>query len=311
MAKGFYPDWIAMLKAAHAKRFEFTSLMGPGAFGVGFQARPRQISKVYSQAGNWEVTQNVMSKKQLKNIARCRRNLDADFKGLQFEFIDVDDHVLDWVMVHKREQYQRTGRHDITLCGWTMDAIKALKRKSADDYGLRMGVLRDNDTILAAEICLIDRQTLHFWFPAYDPAFFRYSPGLVLTYEIIAHLSGQGFEVFDFGSGGEDYKTSVTIPDVVCFEGHIVRPSRLSDVLAPLESLWRSFNRRMSVIRACEITREGQAQALVSVAARARSQIMAHAKPVLASAKARFARLGSAANPPAPLQAASSADDNN
>ncbi|MEN9856817.1 MAG: hypothetical protein RLZZ157_1943, partial [Pseudomonadota bacterium] len=272
-----------------AKRFEFFGLMGPGAAGCGFEAHTRKISKVLHGFDAWEAEQKNVSKKYFRNIGRCKRNLEADFNGLKYEFKEVDDRTLDWVMNQKNIQYARTGCHDVFHCGWTRQMVSALRQETRPDYGLRVGLLRHQDTILAAELCLIDKHSLHFWFPAYDPQFARYSPGAVLTYEIIRNESAAGFQMFDFGSGDEAYKSDMTTADSVCFDGHINRPLEVPQPLRPAFALLRSFMRRLRVIRACEVTREGQFQAALSLGKRAYDRLRASTHDVMARIKAKRA----------------------
>ena len=110
----------------------------------------------------------------------------------------------------------------------------------------------------AAEICLIDGEDLHFWFPAYNPAYSRYSPGLLLTFDIIRHASDLGFKVFDFGSGGEAYKSPMTIDGPLCYEGQVGQALVLPVKSDRLQRAWLSLWRRAHIVRACEVSIKGQ-----------------------------------------------------
>ena len=50
---------------------------------------------------------------------------------------------------------------------------------------------------------------LHVWFPTYDPALAKYSPGLVLWLELARAAADLGLWQFDLGKGQERYKTSL------------------------------------------------------------------------------------------------------
>ncbi|MBW8733229.1 MAG: GNAT family N-acetyltransferase, partial [Asticcacaulis sp.] len=218
--------------------------------------------------------------KFFKNIGRCQRNVEKDFGGFAFTWDRVTPDVMDWVLSRKREQYHESGMHDVFGCGWTRRMLDALAIDDAEGYGLRAGVFRHDGRIVAAEIGLVGGGEVHLWFPSYDPAFYRYSVGILLAVAIIEAAAKQGLHRVDFGTGGEDYKAPLTVDQGECreatFEPHAPLIRRAADIAIDSLPLTRcriaalrlSLHRRVSLIRATETNAIGWGRALVSMGQR-------------------------------------------
>ena len=71
-------------------------------------------------------------------------------------------------------------------------------------------VLRAGDRLVAAHFGLLGPDRLSWWFPAYDPEFGRYSPGLILLLSLISEAAERAVPVIDLGRGEHGYKLRVT-----------------------------------------------------------------------------------------------------
>ncbi|GBF57621.1 hypothetical protein PbB2_01289 [Candidatus Phycosocius bacilliformis] len=265
MQAGYQPDWDMVLKASGARRLEFNGMIGDHGLRADTIVKHRQIAAVWDGFDSWFAQQKARSPKFFKNLGRCTRNIAKDLPDMAFVWRDVTEDLLDWVLDLKVAQYKRTGMHDVFDCGWTRDLLLELARKASPDFGLKAGVFHCQGDIIAAEICLIEGKELHFWFPAYSPDYARYSPGVVLTFEIIRHLSAQGVEVFDFGSGGEAYKSPMTTDGPLCYEGQIGQALHLPVKSQRLNRMWLSVWRRAQIVRACETSLSGKIKAFASL----------------------------------------------
>jgi CelD/BcsL family acetyltransferase involved in cellulose biosynthesis len=165
--------------------------------------------------------------------------------------------------------------HDVFSCGWTRDLLLALAAQKTGSASLRAGVYRRGDELVAAEICLMEGEDLHFWFPAYNPAYSRYSPGLLLTFDIIRHAAGLGIKLFDFGSGGEAYKSRMTTDGPLCYEGQVGQALALPVKNDQLQRAWLSMWRRAHIVRACEVSLKGQVFAFLRLIERAQIRFQA------------------------------------
>ncbi|TWU01907.1 GNAT family N-acetyltransferase [Neorhodopirellula pilleata] len=152
------------------------------------------------------------------------RKLEREFGPLRLEIDCRCPDVLEQAITWKRAQYQRTHILDLFLPDWTRRLIQVLHEpgmlagtQSCDsmsfaDESLRglLSVLRAGDHVVAAHIGMIERGQLHYWFPTYDPAFSRCSPGTALFTEIVRAATLHGIDGIDMGYGEQPYKQKQT-----------------------------------------------------------------------------------------------------
>jgi CelD/BcsL family acetyltransferase involved in cellulose biosynthesis len=274
-------DFDELLKATGAKRLEFQGWVGPQSPRANGVPLKRRIADTSVGFDAWWQVQNAVHHKFFKNIGRCRRNVEKDFGGFAFTWERVTPQLADWVLNIKRQQYRKCGMHDIFNCGWTRTLLDHLAVNAEEGYGLYAGVFRHEGRVVAAEICLAGKDEVHLWFPAYDPAFYRYSIGILLAVAIIEHGANAGIKRFDFGTGGEDYKAPLTVEGGTCHDGDLdlkvpratVALDRLSQALPAAKSRIAaarlSLKRRIKLIRATETSRKGWRQAVLAMARRA------------------------------------------
>ena len=66
------------------------------------------------------------------------------------------------------------------------------------------------DTLVAAHFGVANRGILHYWFPVYDPAFHRYSPGTQLLLDVCRGAAERGIHTIDLGYGQHAFKHKFT-----------------------------------------------------------------------------------------------------
>ncbi len=272
---GFEPDFNGLLRATGARRLEYQGWLGGLCTRAASTALRRRIADTADGFDAWYGRQEAEHHKFFKNIRRCERNVEKDFGGFAFTWERVTPEVLDWVLEIKRSQYRHCGLHDIFNCGWTLNLLRDLAAYEDEAYGLRAGVFRHEGRVVAAEIGLLGADEVHLWFPAYDPAYYRYSIGILLVVQMIRHLAPAGIKRFDFGTGGEEYKDPLTVHAESVCEGTLTyRPQLVTRLLnlvpdARLEAARLSLRRRLGVINATETTMAGWAQAAWALGQRA------------------------------------------
>ena len=87
-----------------------------------------------------------------------------------------------------------------------------------------LSVLYADGKPVAAHFGLRSEHVLACWFPAYDPAYARYSPGLVLHLRMARAAAGDGMAYLDLGRGAKEYKESLKTRDLSVSEGWVTRP---------------------------------------------------------------------------------------
>jgi CelD/BcsL family acetyltransferase involved in cellulose biosynthesis len=123
---------------------------------------------------------------------------------LRLELRDDSTAALRSLVAWKSAQYRRTGAFDAMTRPWV---VEVLERLHASSIGMLSCVYAD-DVLIAAHLGLRSGPVLHWWFPAYDVAFARDSPGLVQLRMLLDAAPADGIGVLDFGKGDEDYKAA-------------------------------------------------------------------------------------------------------
>ncbi len=264
---GEAPPLAQMAELLGAPRLSVSAWVGPSGAGslreTLMTLLPEHGTNSY---GAWYADQRQSWSKYFKDKERARRSLSAEQGEVRVERGLTDPALLDHLIALKRDQYARTGRHDIFACGWTRDLLHALMASGQDDFGASLAALWAGGKLTAIEYSLHAGDRYHFWFPAYEPALARCSPGILLTLDTMRLGAEAGFRVFDFGFGGESYKKYFCNATQSVREAVVLKPgvgSMLSDAAVGLldtasggrgERLRTSVRRRWAAIEGCETT---------------------------------------------------------
>ena len=266
------PDMAPALEevagALRSSRLNLTAWVGPTALGE--DRRTVQVDLDDEGYDGWYAGRRSAHGKFFKDKERARRSMEAEFGTVRVERGLRDPALLDWLIDLKRDQYRRTGRHDIFACGWTADLLHALLKvegeSAADGFGASMAALWAGDRLAAVEYSLHAEDQYHFWFPGYEPGLSRCSPGILLTLETMRLEAEHGYRTFDFGFEGEHYKKYFCNGLRVVREAVVLKPG-LGAVMSGAavgalnlaggargDRLRTSVRRRWAAIEACEVT---------------------------------------------------------
>lgn len=152
---------------------------------------------------------------------RKERKFARDAGPLRFLFHQQDLGTLETLIRWKREQYRRTGTVDVFEFPWTGELLRRLLTDPSADLQAVLSALYAGENLAAVHFGLRSHGVLHSWFPAYDVALGRYSPGAVLTLKILERCVEHGVERYDFGKGPEAYKRSFTPLAAPLVEGRV------------------------------------------------------------------------------------------
>ncbi|WML84200.1 GNAT family N-acetyltransferase [Streptomyces sp. VNUA74] len=160
----------------------------------------------------------------LKQTLAKERRLARQAGEVRFVYDEPDPGALRTLMRWKSAQYRRTGRRDRFAQEWIVRLVGLLAR--GEDPGCRgvLSVLYAGGRPVAAHFGLRSPTVLSWWFPAYDPAYGRYSPGLLLLLRMLEAAAAEGIELVDLGSGPARYKESFKTRDLRVYEGAVVVP---------------------------------------------------------------------------------------
>ncbi|MFE0674829.1 GNAT family N-acetyltransferase [Streptomyces sp. NPDC058867] len=134
-----------------------------------------------------------------------------------------DPAMLRTLMEWKSAQYRRTGRSDRFAHPWIRELTEQLFHTRTDSFAGLLSVLYAGDRPVAAHFGVRSEHILACWFPAYDPAFAKYSPGVVQHLRMARGAAEDGLSHLDLGRGQRDHKDVLKTGDVQVSEGWTTR----------------------------------------------------------------------------------------
>ena len=284
-----FPEAVPSLDQAAgalgARRLNLTAWVGPTALGE--DRRTVQVELDEAGYDGWYAERRATHGKFFKDKERARRSMEAELGPVRVERGLRDPVLLDWLIDLKRDQYRRTGRHDIFACGWTTDLLHALLEEEGDGFGASMAALWAGDRLTSVEYSLHAGDQYHFWFPGYEPSLARCSPGILLSLDTMRLEAGRGYRTFDFGFEGEHYKKYFCNGFKVVREAVVLKPglgASLSEAAVGAlnlagagrgERLRTSVRRRWAAIEACETTPTARMKGAMQAAGAALAKVRA------------------------------------
>jgi CelD/BcsL family acetyltransferase involved in cellulose biosynthesis len=162
---------------------------------------------------------------QLVKVARSARKLAREVGEPRFVLHDSEPDILDQLIAWKRDQYIRSGLTDVFAAPWTRALLHEILHVQGADFAGACSTLRVGARVVAVHVGMRSRDVLHYWFPAYDPEFSKYSVGTILLLEMAKDLARTGIRAIDFGKGEEPYKQRAMTGMVELREGAVEMPS--------------------------------------------------------------------------------------
>jgi CelD/BcsL family acetyltransferase involved in cellulose biosynthesis len=159
----------------------------------------------------------------LRQTLAKERRLARQVGEVRFVYDARDPEALRALMRWKSAQYRRTGRQDRFAQEWITRLVGLLGESGEPECRGVLSVLYAAGRPVAAHFGLRSRTVLSWWFPAYDRAYGKFSPGLVLQLRMLEAAAADGVRMVDLGSGPARYKESLKTRDLRVYEGAVVR----------------------------------------------------------------------------------------
>ncbi|MEU0115925.1 GNAT family N-acetyltransferase [Streptomyces bobili] len=227
VGSGLGLDADDVLRACSLSSFAFDNLEAEQNLFVP-HAAAEYASYVIDVEKGYETYESVLraqSPKFLKTTLAKERRLGRQVGDLRFVFDERDPAALRTLMAWKSAQYRRTGRRDRFAQDWITRLVSLLaSRTRGQDCSGTLSVLYAGGRPIAAHFGLRSTSVLACWFPAYDPEFAKYSPGLVLHLRMAEAAAAEGIGLLDLGRGAAEYKDSLKTGEVPVYEGAWTRP---------------------------------------------------------------------------------------
>jgi CelD/BcsL family acetyltransferase involved in cellulose biosynthesis len=231
-----------LLRACSLSSFAFDNLEAEQRLFVPYAAEEYAAYVIDVEKGYeaYETILRAQSPKFLKTTLAKERRLGRQVGDVRFVFDERDPAALRTLIEWKSAQYRRTGRRDRFAQEWITRLVGRLAETRARDCTGTLSVLYADGRPVAAHFGLRSSTVLACWFPAYDPDFSKYSPGLVLHLRMAEAAAAEGIGLLDMGRGAAEYKDSLKTGELPVYEGAATRPG----VGATLHWLGREPSRR-------------------------------------------------------------------
>ncbi|WP_307852000.1 GNAT family N-acetyltransferase [Streptomyces sp. b94] len=222
---GLTPDTRELLRACSLSSFAFDNLEAEQGLFVPHAAEEHSTYVIDVEKGYeaYESGLRGRSSKFLKTTLAKERRLGRQVGDVRFVFDERDPAALRTLMEWKSAQYRRTGRRDRFAQEWITRLVGRLARTRAPECTGTLSVLYADGRPVAAHFGLRSATVLACWFPAYDPEFAKYSPGLVLHLRMAEAAAAQGIGMLDLGRGSAEYKDALKTGDLPVYEGAATR----------------------------------------------------------------------------------------
>jgi len=231
---GFSCDPKELLKACRLISWDFDRLLATQQPFKPFHkfCEPSALLDLSSGYEAYVAERRAAGTEQIKKCMNLMRRLQLEVGPIRFVPDSPDCATLSTVLGWKSRQYRKTGWRDLFALKWGRAIVERIHTTKSESFAGMLSLLYAGDNPVAGHIGMRSRSVWHYWFPAYDPHFAKYSPGLILLLKMAEHAPQIGLRTIDLGTGMTLYKRRLMNASVSVAEGSVEHPSWLSFVHA-------------------------------------------------------------------------------
>jgi CelD/BcsL family acetyltransferase involved in cellulose biosynthesis len=214
-----------LLQSARLDAYDFDHL--PSHFGSGLhltdasQTSPQMdLSNGYD---NCIASKGDSWKRGQRDMARKLRKMERELGPLRLESACESEDLFNWHIEMRNALYCRMGLRPDYCTGWEGEVLRGLRMANRPGFRGALSILFAGSRPVAAHFGLVSCNVLHWWFPAYDLAVQRYSPGLQLIDHCAQKAANEGISMIDFGKGDDRYKALFADHNVPMLKGSACR----------------------------------------------------------------------------------------
>jgi len=223
-AKDIELDPQRLIKACGLDVYEFDHMVaGQPLLPATYSRHPSPIMDMTEGFDAYIETIKKESGKTYRSTTYKSRKLQRDHGTLRHEFAIQDEAPLRTLLGWKTDQYRRTGRSDRFARPWIVRLVQNLLQINTEHFAGVLDMIYVDDRPVAGHFGLRTKTTLAGWFPAYDTAFSKYSPGLIHHLAMAERAAKAGIHVIDLGRGEKEYKEKLKNGEYYVCEGRIAR----------------------------------------------------------------------------------------
>ena len=220
---GLELDAVALLRACGLQAWHFDHLLEEQAAWRGWHVTRSESPYVDLREGYeaYLAGRRAAGAGWVSQVARKARKMGREVGELRFVYDTRDPAVLAQVLSWKSAQRERTLTDDMLQHDWVCEGLDRMLTACAPTFACVLSALYAGPHLVAGHLGLRSGRSLHVWFPAFDLAYEKYSPGLVMFTEMFRAAADAGLERVDLGKGGDRYKQSMGSASVWVAEGSV------------------------------------------------------------------------------------------
>jgi len=218
-----------ILRSCRLDAFDFDHMLASQP-GFSVYAQNREASPRIDLSGGYAAYVTERKRAGSKQIRQCEnlmRRVEREVGQLSFVPHSSDAALLQKVLAWKSAQYLRTGHGDIFATAWVRRVVERIHETKTHGFAGRLSLLYAGDVLIAGHLGMRTPSVWHYWFPAYDLSYSKYSPGLLLLVKIIEQAAAEGASYVDLGKGMCLYKERLMNAHIVLSQGWVELPSLL------------------------------------------------------------------------------------
>jgi CelD/BcsL family acetyltransferase involved in cellulose biosynthesis len=220
-------DWPIgeLLRACKLSLWDFDHLIASQA-PVAPHAATLHPSPIIDLSSGFEAylqARRSASRGLVASTLRKARKMERESGPLRLDLDVTDRDALRTLMRWKSNQYRRTGAVDRLAVDWVVGLLDRLLVTRGGGLTGSLAMLYAEDVPVAGHFGLRCSSTLSYWFPAYDPEWERYSPGLYVLLRLAEVEASRGTRYIDLGRGDHAYKQRFRSWDKWVAEGWVGR----------------------------------------------------------------------------------------
>ncbi|WP_084773766.1 GNAT family N-acetyltransferase [Nonomuraea candida] len=230
-AKGLDLDPLRLIKQCGLAVYEFDHLVsGQPLLNERHERHPSPVIDLRDGWERYTQTLRANSGKTYKSTLAKSRKLDRDAGPVRHDYATTELEPLRTLLGWKTDQYRRTGRTDRFAHQWIVELVERLLATQSESFAGVLDMVYAGDRPVAGHFGLRTRTTLVGWFPAYDPQFAKYSPGLIHHLAMAERAAESGIQLIDMGRGPKEYKDKLKTGELQVAEGRVARASPAAGV---------------------------------------------------------------------------------
>jgi CelD/BcsL family acetyltransferase involved in cellulose biosynthesis len=227
---GFECDPRELVKGCQLSAWDFDHLISSQSCVAPFHQR-HSVSPVIDLSRGYEVYAEEQRLAGSQLIGKCQnmmRRMQREVGPIQFVSHAADVETLWDVLALKSRQYVRSSKDDLFAREWVRSLMERIHATQTKAFAGMLSLLYAGGRLVAGHMGMRSLTVWHYWFPAYNMDFAKYSPGLLLLLKMVKCAEGLGLKMIDLGMGMSLYKERLMNTSISLAAGSVELPSVLS-----------------------------------------------------------------------------------